>query len=222
MNIFDILGPVMVGPSSSHTAGAVRIGLMARKLFGRTPCRAKILMHGSFAATGVGHGTDKAIVAGLMGMQADDIRIPKSFELAEKEGMTYTFDTINLRGAHPNTVLLILNSKEEKELRVQASSLGGGRIMMNRLNDMDVNCTCENPTLIVHNMDQPGYVADVASMLFQKSVNVANMSLYRNKRGGYAVMVIETDQKIPRESIEWLGQKEGILKVTYIDIGGSL
>ena len=221
MNIFDILGPVMVGPSSSHTAGAVRIGLMGRKLLGCMPLKARICMHGSFAATGVGHGTDKAIVAGLLGMEPDDVRIPESFKMAGEKGLEFTFEETTLKGAHPNSVQMVLEDGQHRKLTVQASSLGGGLIMLNKINDVEVNCTCENPTLIIHNMDQPGYVAEVASMLFQKSVNVANMSLHRKKRGGYAVMIIETDQKIPKESIEWLEQKEGILKVTYIDIGGN-
>ena len=197
MNIFDILGPVMVGPSSSHTAGAVRIGLMTRKLLGQKPVQATIGMYGSFLATGKGHGTDKALVAGLLGMHPDDIRIPDSFRLAEEEGLSFVFEEANLRNAHPNSVLLEVKSDEGRELSVQASSLGGGRIMVNRLDDIDVNCTCEMPTLIVHNMDQPGHVAEVTSMLSNKCVNIANMSLYRDKRGGRAVMVIETDQDIP-------------------------
>ena len=106
MNIFDIMGPVMVGPSSSHTAGAVRIGLITRKLLGRPPVRAELLLHGSFAATGKGHGTDKALVAGLLGMAPDDPDIPRSFSLAERAGMLVRLGSIVLRGAHPNSVLL--------------------------------------------------------------------------------------------------------------------
>ncbi|MDO5423252.1 MAG: L-serine ammonia-lyase, iron-sulfur-dependent subunit beta [Eubacteriales bacterium] len=221
MNIFEILGPVMVGPSSSHTAGAVRIGLMTRKLLGQKPVQAKIGMYGSFLATGKGHGTDKAVIAGLLGMHPDDIRIPKSLELAEKEGLAFSFEEANLRSAHPNTVLVEVTGDQGRELSVQASSLGGGRIMINRLDGIDVNCTCEMPTLIVHNMDQPGHVAEVTSMLSHKSVNIANMSLYRDKRGGRAVMVVETDQDIPQEALKWLEHLEGILKVTYINVGGE-
>lgn len=222
MNIFEIMGPVMVGPSSSHTAGAVRIGLMTRKLLGQKPVRAKIGMYGSFLATGRGHGTDKALVAGLLGMHPDDIRIPDSFSLAEKEGLAFSFEAANLRGAHPNSVLMDVVGDQGRELTVQASSLGGGRIMVNKLDGIDVNCTCEMPTLIVHNMDQPGHVAEVTSMLSHKSVNIANMSLYRDKRGGRAVMVVETDQDIPEQSLKWLEHLEGVLKVTYINVGGEV
>ena len=222
MNIFEILGPVMVGPSSSHTAGAVRIGLMTRRLLGQKPVKARIGMYGSFLATGRGHGTDSAVVAGLLGMKPDDIRIPESFELAAADGLSFSFEEANLSGAHPNTVLLEVEGDGGRELSVQASSLGGGRIMVNRLDGIDVNCTCEMPTLIVHNMDQPGHVAEVTSMLSHKSVNIANMSLYRDKRGGRAVMVVETDQPIPEEALRWLEHLEGILKVTYINVGGEI
>ncbi|MCI5650040.1 MAG: L-serine ammonia-lyase, iron-sulfur-dependent subunit beta [Fusicatenibacter sp.] len=218
MNLFDILGPVMVGPSSSHTAGAVRIGWMTRKLLGEKPVKAKILMYGSFAATGLGHGTDRALVAGLLGMYPDDTRIPDSFSEAKKEGMSFEFGTANLVGAHPNSVVLEVEGENGRELNVQACSLGGGRIMINRLDGLDVNCTCEMPTLIVHNLDQPGHVAEVTSMLAHKSVNIANMSLYRDKRGGSAVMVVETDQDIPAESLKWLEHLEGVVKVTYINV----
>lgn len=115
MNIFDILGPVMVGPSSSHTAGAARIGLMTRKLLGAEPVEADIRMYGSFAATGKGHGTDRAIIAGLLGMEPDDMRIPESFAIAEKEGMKFTFGTADLKGAHPNSVVLHVKGKNGRE-----------------------------------------------------------------------------------------------------------
>lgn len=125
MNIFDILGPVMVGPSSSHTAGAARIGLMTRKLLGAEPVEADIRIYGSFAATGKGHGTDRAIIAGLLGMEPDDMRIPESFAIAEKEGMKFTFGTADLKGAHPNSVVLHVKGKNGRERKVQACSLGG-------------------------------------------------------------------------------------------------
>ena len=161
MNLFDILGPVMVGPSSSHTAGAVRIGWMTQKLLGEQPVEAKILMYGSFAATGKGHGTDRGLVAGLLGMRPDDERIPDSFEIARKMGLSYSFGIANLTSAHPNSVVLEVKGKSGRTLEVQACSLGGGRIMINRLDGLDVNCSCEIPTLIVHNLDQPGHVAEV-------------------------------------------------------------
>jgi len=217
MNIFDILGPVMVGPSSSHTAGAVRIGLIARRLLGGQPATAKITLSGSFAATGTGHGTDRALVAGLLGMKPDDIHIPDSFALAVEQGLAFTFDKTELKEAHPNTAILQLSTAGGRELEVQASSLGGGRIMVNKLDGINVNFNGDSPTLIVHNLDQPGHVAEVTSMLSHKSVNIATMQLYRNHRGGYAVMVIETDQDIPAEALRWLSRLEGVIKVTYLN-----
>lgn len=218
MNIFDIIGPVMVGPSSSHTAGAVKIGFTCRQLLREEIQSAEIALHGSFLATGKGHGTDKALVAGLLGMKPDDERIPDSLQIAKEQGVQYSFSGIELRGAHPNTVLLKLKGKFGRELEVEASSIGGGQIIINKIDGLDANiCACY-PTLIVHNMDQPGHVSEVTSMLGHKSVNIATMQLYRDKRGGNAVMVIECDQEIPLEALDWLKKLEGVVKVTYLSM----
>ena len=139
MNIFDILGPVMVGPSSSHTAGAVRIGYVTRTMLGEEPVNAMISLSGSFAATGSGHGTDRALIAGLLGMKPDDMRIPDSFELAEQEGLSFSFANIRLPGAHPNTAVLEVEGKTGLSIKIQASSLGGGRIMIDKLDDTEVH-----------------------------------------------------------------------------------
>lgn len=218
MNLFDILGPVMVGPSSSHTAGAVRIGYVARKLLEETPKTAHIILHGSFATTGSGHGTDKALIAGLLGMKPDDIRIPNSFKLAEEEGIEFSFDTKTVKDAHPNTAILSLVGVTGKKVELQASSIGGGRIMLNKLDGIDVNFAAERPTLVVHNIDMPGHVAKVASMLYESKVNIATMQYYRSKRGGDAVMVLELDQGISIDIVSWVEKQQGITKVTYIDM----
>ncbi len=221
MNLFDILGPVMVGPSSSHTAGAVRIGYIARKLLQDVPVKADITLHGSFATTGVGHGTDKALIAGLLEMHPDDIRIPDSFSLAEKCGLAYRFTTKNLRDAHPNTAVLSLTGKNGRTLEIQAASIGGGRIMVHKLDGIEVNFSAEKPTLVVHNQDLPGHVAKVTSVLAQNSINIATMQLYRAKRGGYAVMVLELDQGVKPEMIRGMEEMKGITKVTYINLEES-
>lgn len=218
MNIFDILGPVMVGPSSSHTAGAVQIGYVTRKLLGEPPASAEILLHGSFASTGVGHGTDKALVGGLLGMKPDDMDITKSFELAKQRQFAFRFGTAALRDVHPNSALLRLVGASGKNLEVLASSLGGGRIRICRLDGIETNFSGDYPTLIVHNLDQPGHVAEVTDMLYRNRVNIATMQLYRNVRGGYAVMVIECDQKIPIGPLKELEKLDGILKVTYLNL----
>lgn len=215
MNIFDIMGPVMVGPSSSHTAGAVRIGFVAAKLLGGKPAEAEILLHGSFALTGAGHGTYQALVAGLLGMRSDDMRIPESFALAREAGLRIRTGTVTLRDVHPNTALLRLTGVSGRKLEVVASSPGGGRIRICRVDGIETNFSGEYPTLIVHNLDQPGHVAAVTAMLERYKVNIAYMQLYRNVRGGYAVMVLECDQPIPNQSLQELCGMDGIIKVTY-------
>lgn len=166
MNLFDIIGPVMVGPSSSHTAGAVKIGNVSRKLLGQDVAKADIYFHGSFLTTGRGHGTDRAILAGLMGFPVDDERIPDSFELAQKAGMKYSFGSVDLgEDAHPNSVKMNLTGVDGKELEIVAASIGGGRIRIEELDGLAANFSGDYPTLIVHNLDQPGHVAEVTSML---------------------------------------------------------
>ena len=219
MSIFDILGPVMVGPSSSHTAGAVRIGLMARLLLKESPVYADIGFCGSFAATYRGHGTDRAIAAGLLGMQPDDIRIPSSLLIAQEQGLKIFFSKLDLQDTHPNTVVLTLLGTEGKRIVIQASSIGGGRIMINKIDGIDVNFNAEMPTLIVHNSDQPGHVAHVTTLLYNNKINIATMQLYRNERGGYAVMVLEVDQCIPSLIVNKIQKLDGVIKVTYINGG---
>ena len=217
INIFDMMGPVMVGPSSSHTAGAARIGNMGRTLLGEEVARADIGLHGSFAETGFGHGTDRALLAGLLGMKPDDLRIPNAYEEANRAGMAYSFSTVELRDAHPNTALLELTGKSGKQLTLQASSIGGGAIVVNKIDGIDVNFTGDFNTLIVRNQDESGSVAAITSILSQVHINVANMSVNRHRRGGDALMVIETDQHIKPRQVEFLSELPGILSVTYYD-----
>ena len=217
INIFDMMGPVMVGPSSSHTAGAARIGNMGRTLLGEEVARADIGLHGSFAETGFGHGTDRALLAGLLGMKPDDLRIPNAYEEANRAGMAYSFRTVELRDAHPNTALLELTGKSGKKLTLQAASIGGGAIVVNKIDGIDVNFTGDFNTLIVRNQDESGSVAAITSILSQVHINVANMSVNRHRRGGDALMVIETDQHIKPRQVKFLSELPGILSVTYYD-----
>ena len=218
MNLFDIVGPVMVGPSSSHTAGAVRIGQVSRHLLGESVKEAKILLHGSFLATGKGHGTNMALVAGLMGMKPDDNRIPDSLNIAKERGMQVTFGVSDLKEAHPNTAQLRLMGVTGRKLEVVGESIGGSRINIAKIDGIDTNFSGDYPTLVVHNIDQPGHVSEVTSMLAHKSVNIAAMQLYRSNRGGEAVMVVECDQEVPQEGIKWLEKAEGVVKVTYLSL----
>lgn len=218
MNVFDIIGPVMVGPSSSHTAGAVKIGYVSRKLLGEDVKKAEILLYGSFLATGSGHGTQLALVAGLLGMLPDDIRIPDSFSQAKESGMEFSFGEVNLKDFHPNSVQLNLTGVNGRYLEIVGESIGGSIINIASIDGLSANFSGDNPTLIVHNQDQPGHVAEVTSMLSHKSVNIASMQLYRAHRGGDAVMIIECDQEIPAEAIKWLMKLEGVNKVTYYSL----
>lgn len=221
-NIFDILGPVMVGPSSSHTAGAVRIGLIARQLFGRQPEMAEVYLHGSFAATGKGHGTDKALIAGLLGMMPDDMRIPDSYDVAKDMGMDFVMKNKDIKGAHPNTAQIIMEAEGVPQMKIQAHSIGGGRICVCKLDGIDVNFSGESCTLIIRNVDEPGRIMEVAAALSKAEVNVATMQVFRDKRGGTAVMVVETDQVIPRSAIDELESKPGIIRVKFLDPNGSV
>ena len=193
MNVFDILGPVMIGPSSSHTAGAARIGLITRTLLGKPPVRASILLHGSFAKTYKGHGTDKAIVAGILGMQAHDERIRFSLEEAEKEGLLVEIHTTDLDDAHPNTAEITLASEDGTTVSLRGSSIGGGNIMVTKVNGMDVSLTGQHTTLIVLHKDTPGTIAAVTELMADCGVNICNFRLSRQTKGGQAVMTIEID-----------------------------
>lgn len=217
LDIFDILGPIMVGPSSSHTAGAVRIGKMARTLLGSPPKTAEIGLHGSFAETGPGHGTDRALVAGLLGMKPDDLRIPLSFDLAKQAGLAFSFRNVELKEAHPNTALLTVSDGAGQTLELQAASTGGGRIRVDKLNGIDVNFTGAFNTLIIRSTDVPGKLAEVTRELEQGGVNIANMNLCRAKRGGSVLMVIETDQQVPPVVRTLIEELQDVIHVTYYE-----
>ena len=218
MSIFDIMGPIMIGPSSSHTAGAARIGRIARRLLGCRPERAEILLHGSFAATGTGHGTDKALVAGLLDMMPDDPRLPQAFTLAREAGMEVELGKVNLQEAHPNTALLRLAAPDGHKLEVRGASLGGGRVRIDAIDGLAAAFSGDLPTLIIRNEDRPGQVAEVAGALSRRNVNIATMQLYRDMRGGLAVMVIESDQPIDPVAVKELQALDGIVRVTYLDM----
>lgn len=193
VSILDIIGPVMVGPSSSHTAGACRLGLLARGLVGGTPHRAQIELHGSFARTGEGHGTDKAIVGGLMGFRPDDDRLRTALEIAEREGLDYRFEkTIISEDAHPNTVRITLERGDRTSTMV-GSSLGAGRVLATEIDGFPVEVSGNYHTIVLVAEDVPGSVARIATVLADDGLNIANLRLTRKKRGGDAFMVIELD-----------------------------
>lgn len=193
MNVFDIVGPIMIGPSSSHTAGAARIGLVARALLGAQPVSAQIFLHGSFAKTYRGHGTDKALVAGILGMKPDDMRLRDSLTLAKEAGMSVTITPTTIENAHPNTALIVLTDAAGRTVRVQGASVGGGNILVTRVNEMAVEITGQDTTLIVLHRDAPGTIAAVTEEMGQHGVNICNFRLSRVQKGGMAVMTIEVD-----------------------------
>lgn len=218
MNLFDIMGPVMVGPSSSHTAGAVRMGYVARKLLGFQPARANIALHGSFAATGAGHGTDRAIVAGLLAMKPDDPDIPRSFQLAREARLDVRIQTVDLRDAHPNTAVMTLIGERGRTVVVNASSLGGGRIRVNSIDGMTAAFSGDLPTLVIRNQDKPGIVSEVSSCLARHEVNIATMQLYRDRREGLSVMVLECDQPLTPEIIGNIQLLGGVVRCIYLNL----
>jgi L-serine dehydratase len=193
VSLLDIIGPVMVGPSSSHTAGACRLGLLARGLVGGTPERATIELHGSFARTGEGHGTDKAIVAGLMGFRPDDDRIRTALDIAAREGLDYRFEKTTLdEEAHPNTVRITLERGDRKAV-MMGSSLGAGRVVVTQIDGFPVEVSGNYHTIVLVAEDVRGSIATIASVLADDGLNIATLRLTRQRKGGDAFMVIELD-----------------------------
>ena len=202
VSLLDIIGPVMVGPSSSHTAGACRLGLLARCLVGGTPERARIELHGSFARTGEGHGTDKAIVGGLMGFRPDDERIRDALGIAEREGLDYRFEKTTLgeeNEIHPNTARMTLERGDRSSVLV-GSSLGAGRVLVTQIDGYPVEVTGNYNTIVLVAEDVPGSVARIATILAEDGINIATLRLTRKERGGDAFMVIEVDEQ-PDEKV---------------------
>ncbi len=217
MNIFDIIGPVMIGPSSSHTAGAARAGYIARKLLGRTPVKAKIGLYGSFTATYFGHGTDRAILGGILGFSPADTNIKDSFDIAKQQGLEYEFYALDLKSAHPNTTKITLYDKDNNSISVMVSSVGGGVIEVNEINDNKVSFSANYATTVIFNHDKAGVVANVTSVLADYKINIAFMKLFRDTDGGNAIMVIESDELVKKEVIDELGKIVNVTKVIYID-----
>lgn len=200
VSLLDIIGPVMVGPSSSHTAGACRIGLLARGLVGGTPHAAHVELHGSFARTGEGHGTDKAIVGGLMGFRPDDERLRTALEIAEREGLQYRFEKTTLEDAvHPNTVRITVTRGDRTAVMV-GSSLGAGRVLVTEIDGFPVEVTGNLHTIVLVAADVKGSVARIATLLAEHDINIATLRLSRKQKGGDAFMVIEMDEQ-PDEDV---------------------
>ena len=206
MGVFDILGPIMVGPSSSHTAGAARLGKVARAIAGDDVIEVTFLLHGSFGKTYKGHGTDRALVAGIIGMDPSDERLRDSLQIAKEKGIKITFKDEDLGDYHPNTVRFLMKCKNGKESDVIGSSVGGGNIEIVEINGNKVKFT-----------GIPGTVAKVTNILYDNKVNIAFLNLGRSQRGKNATMTFEVDSKISDELIEQIKEVEGIEKVILIN-----
>lgn len=201
-SVFDIIGPIMIGPSSSHTAGAARLAKIARTVAGGKIIKVDFILHGSFAETYKGHGTDKALVAGILGMDPWDEDLRNSFELAAKERIEYNFIAADLGDVHPNTVRFVMTKADGNLAVVMGSSIGGGNIIVFDIDGQEVEFTGERPTLLTKHKDIPGVLSQIANILYDENINIANMRVYRNEKGKEATMAIETDSIIPEKLLE--------------------
>lgn len=217
MNIIDIIGPVMIGPSSSHTAGAVRLGLLATGILGAAPVEAEIYLHGSFAETYKGHGTDMALLAGLMGWLPDDARIPEADKHAKEAGLKYSFDKVDLGSSiHPNTAMFKLTAADGSKCEIVGASVGGGQVLVNSIDGFPVELTGKLPAILTVHEDKRGVIALVTSTLANAGVNVATMRVFRSNKGGLASMVIECDEAVPHGIINLIAALQQIQSVRFI------
>ncbi|PNY82460.1 L-serine ammonia-lyase, iron-sulfur-dependent subunit beta [Deinococcus koreensis] len=205
MSLLDMIGPVMIGPSSSHTAGACRLGLVAHHLLGEAPRQATIGLHASFAKTGRGHGTHLALVAGLLGYRPDDARLPHAFQEAQAAGLNCEFRDVDLGDVHPNTAHIDLRG-EQQRLTLQGSSTGGGVIQVSQVQGLGVNFSGASPTVLLRYTDAVGMIARIASTVAADGVNIATLTCTRETRGGQALLAIELDQALSAEALAFLNR----------------
>lgn len=216
-DVFSIIGPSMIGPSSSHTAGAVRLGRVVRQLLGEQPTKAEITLYGSFADTYRGHGTDLALIGGLLDFETDDPRIPDAAEEAEARGVEIAFLTSKDKADHPNTVKFTISSGA-KEVSMIGASIGGGNVEIVNVNQFDVKFTAVYPTLIISHHDRPGMIADITTLLGRNQINIGFMDLDRKGRDREAMTVIETDVSVPDALIQELSSLSMIFDIKRVDL----
>lgn len=217
LSLFQIMGPIMIGPSSSHTAGAVRIGNMARKLLNEEPKKIEIYFHGSFAETYQGHGTDIAVVGGLLGYLPDDERIRISLDTAHQLGMEVDFQRFNAVNAHPNTIKLVMTRSDGTNLQIIGSSIGGGEIVITKIDRFSVHLTGKYPTLWILHIDKPGIIAKVTSTLALNGINIAFMEAFREDRGALSSMVLQIDQEVSADVIHEVNSFIGVKICRFIE-----
>lgn len=216
--MFDIIGPSMVGPSSSHTAGANRIGQLARQVLGSTPREVGITLYGSFAETYQGHGTDRALIAGLMGMKTDDLRIRDALQFAEEQQIQFDFQKGAAEGIHPNSVRMHLRDEQGNEINLVGISIGGGSIEIIELNGYNIRFSGDYPTLLIEHLDQVGVIRIIGDILAKYRINVCHMEVDRRQRGGQAVAVVEMDEVLSGTIIHELEQVEPIRLVKQLGV----
>lgn len=209
MSLLDMIGPVMIGPSSSHTAGACRLGLVAHHLLGEAPKDARIGLHASFAKTGRGHGTHLALIAGLLGDSPDDPRLPQAFEQAKAAGLHFEFEDVDLGDVHPNTARIVLKG-DTQEVTVQGSSTGGGVILVTQVQGLGVNFSGASPTLLLRYADAVGMIARVTNTIAAAGVNIATLTCTRGARGGQALLAIELDAPLSPAALAFLSSWEDV------------
>lgn len=202
ISVFDVLGPIMIGPSSSHTAGAAAIARLAHNMMGTEIKTVEFILYGSFARTYRGHGTDRALLGGIMGFSTDDKRIPDSFEIARKRNLQYSFAVNETNtDVHPNTVDIIMTGINGRRMSVRGESLGGGKAHITRINNVEVDFTGEYNSLIVIHQDVPGVIAHIAERISRKNVNIAFLKLFRESKGETAFCLVEYDGFLSGEII---------------------
>lgn len=214
-SVFEIIGPVMVGPSSSHTAGAVRIGQIARNIYGGNARKAKITFYGSFAHTYSGHGTDVAIIAGIMGMETFDSRIPMAYHEAEKAGLKIeiieNFDPVTF----PNTCRIELSGDKDM-VSLVGISVGGGTVQILEINDFKCHITGENPAVLVFHNDVKGRIAAVTNVIADHQINVSHLEVSRREKGKVALMIFQTDEPMPKVSLAEIKKIPDITRVIQV------
>lgn len=216
-SVFDIIGPVMIGPSSSHTAGAVRIGKVVHSIFGEIPNEVTFHLYNSFAKTYKGHGTDKALVAGIMGMDTDNPDIKRSLEIAHQKGIKIYWDILKDSNApHPNTVKISVK-KADKSMSVTGVSIGGGNIQVTELNGFSVSLSMNTPTIITVHQDIPGMIAKVTDILSSSNINIATMNVTRESAGEKAIMIIEVDSRECQDAVKSIAKIPNIHNVNFFD-----
>lgn len=219
LSIFDVIGPNMIGPSSSHTAGAVSIALMARKMFPEAIQKVTFTLYGSFAKTYRGHGTDRALLGGILGFATDDERIRDAFDHAKEMQVLYEYiiDEKTLTN-HPNTVDIDILGITGHKLSIRGESIGGGKMKIVRINQIDVEFTGEYSTLIVQQKDTPGVVAHITQALSEQEVNIAFMRLFREDKGANAFTVVESDEPIPPQVLDNIKTNPNVSELMLIEM----